>query len=126
MSKCIMVCVALSSACSLYGLQGSDAGVDAGTSTTSDAICITGDQSSGECPTGGSGTNGGGGGDAGTAVQLCESSAREQCSNLGFPGNSYCILVFSQGCSPADQQRAIDYCVGHPYIRHDDQCHPQW
>lgn len=97
---------------------------DGGVGYTSDSLCIEGDSS---CSTGsGGGTNGGGGGDAGTAVQLCEASARDQCCGLGFCGNAYCILVFAQDCSPTDQQLAINFCYAHPEIRHDDQCHPQW
>jgi hypothetical protein len=100
-----------------YGPDGGSVGY------SSDSLCVEGDTT---CTTGGSGTNGGGGGDAGTAVQLCESSARESCCNLGYCGNAYCVLVFAQGCSPTDQQLAISFCYAHPDIRHDDQCHPQW
>lgn len=46
----------------------------------------------------------------GTAKQLCEASAREQCDVLGFPGDMYCIAALARNCSIADAKVAESLC----------------
>lgn len=97
-------------------------------------LCTSDDQNGGVCGPGGvgggggggGGTGGGQGGGVGTYEQLCEQDARNQCANIGYAGNDYCFMVWSQDCSDANQADAIAFCLAHLYIPHDAQCHPLW
>lgn len=60
----------------------------------------------------------------------CEQAAVDQCTSLGFAGNTYCLLTFSQDCSAADRANAVATCNAHPEIRQttndDGTCRLIW
>lgn len=60
------------------------------------------------------------------AVRDCELTAARFCDTAGYSGNSYCLLVGRQECSPEDEASAVAFCNAHPDVPHDSGCHPQW